>query len=106
MALRRESRCTPRSHLPASASYTSAGCMSTLTPKYTSDEIAQLHDSWKELHGRSQVKERELSEAIALYARGRCERPAGLMAEVEGLRAECAHRFQILLTAVRAEPKG
>lgn len=63
--------------------------------------VARLHREWDELHERLRLRERALSDAIAVYARGDGPRPEAMMSEVEQLRAECARRFQAMIAATR-----
>lgn len=69
-------------------------------------DLDKLHHDWETVHTRLRELEQRLSEAIALYARGRGPRPVDLIAEVEALRAECARRFEALMQGVRRDAAG
>jgi hypothetical protein len=68
--------------------------------------LDNLHHEWEEVHTRLRELEQRLSDAIALYARGRGPRPIELMSEVEALRAQCARRFEALMTGIRRHSAG
>ncbi len=74
-----------------------------LPPQGLPDELAHLHTQWEDVHTRLRVQEQVLSEAIALYVKGKAARPETMMQEVEQMRAECAQRFRALMDALRAQ---
>lgn len=74
-----------------------------LPPQGLPDELAHLHTQWEDVHTRLRVQEQVLSEAIALYVKGKAARPEAMMQEVEQMRTECAQRFRALMDALRAQ---
>jgi hypothetical protein len=69
-------------------------------------QLDHLHHEWEQVHTKLRSLEQRLSDAIALYARGRGPRPVDLIAEVVALRAECARRFEALMAGVRRDSAG
>lgn len=74
-----------------------------LPPHGLPDDLAHLHTRWEDVHTRLRVQEQVLSDAIALYVKGKAERPEAMMEEVERMRAECSARFRALMEALKAQ---
>lgn len=66
-------------------------------------DLAHLHSAWEDVHTRLRTQEQVLSEAIALYVKGKAARPEAMMEEVEQMRVECSARFRALMDALKAQ---
>ena len=64
-------------------------------------EVGRLHAEWEAVHEELRKLEKALSESLSLYARGQASRPDQVIAQVEGMRADCAEKFRALMAAVK-----
>ena len=74
-----------------------------LPPQGRPGDLAHLHTQWEVVHTRLRIQEQVLSDAIALYVKGKAARPEAMMEEVERMRAECSTRFRALMDALKAQ---